>query len=111
MISPHKPEVKRSPRGMLEPRPFVAILLLTALYLPPHSTGASLPRQRVRQAAPREEIVVLVNRQRSAAGLRPLRVHPILMAEAQRFSRVQARLGRLSHRGDNGTTAGQRIRR
>ena len=96
---------------MLVPRPFVAILLLTALYLPPLSTEATLPRQRARPAAPREQIVGLVNRQRTAAGLRSVRANAILMAEAQRFSGVQARLGRLTHRGDDGTTAGRRLTR
>jgi uncharacterized protein YkwD len=55
--------------------------------------------------------VELVNAERIAAGLPTLVVHDMLMAEAQRFSAVQASLGTLSHRGNDGTTAGQRLTR
>jgi uncharacterized protein YkwD len=53
----------------------------------------------------------LINGQRLAAGLQPVTANAILMREAQRFSRVQASLGRLSHRGVDGTTGGQRLTR
>ena len=92
-------------------RRFFALLVVAALVVP--LAGASV------QAAPRPaaasptfaRIIALVNRHRAAANLRPVTVHPILMAEAQRFSSVQAELGRLSHRGVDGTTAGQRLAR
>jgi uncharacterized protein YkwD len=56
-------------------------------------------------------MIALVNEQRRAAGLRPVHANAFLMAEARRFSGVQARLGYLSHRGDDGSTAGQRLTR
>ncbi len=56
-------------------------------------------------------VVELINAERAQAGLPALRVHSMLMAEAQRFSGVQADLGALSHRGNDGSTAGQRLTR
>ena len=78
-----------------------------------------IPAVRTTQAAPRKidisplagRIIELVNVQRMAAGLPSVTVNPTLMVEAQRFSAVQADLGRLSHRGNDGTTAGQRFTR
>lgn len=80
-----------------------------------------IPAARATQAAPRPinismsplagRIIELVNVQRMGAGLAPVTVNPTLMAEAQRFSVVQADLGRLNHRGNDGTTAGQRFTR
>jgi len=80
-----------------------------------------IPAARATQAAPRTtnitmspvagRIVELVNGHRRVAGLPPVTVNPTLMVEAQRFSAVQAGLGRLSHRGNDGTTAGQRFTR
>ena len=92
-------------------RRFVASLVFAALFVP--LAGASI------QAAPRSaaasptfaRIIALVNMHRASANLRPVTAHPILMAEAQRFSAVQARLGYLSHRGVDGTRAGQRLTR
>jgi uncharacterized protein YkwD len=56
-------------------------------------------------------LVELINHQRAKAGLGPVKVNTLLVAEAQRFSGVQAGLGRLSHRGVDGTNAGQRLTR
>ena len=56
-------------------------------------------------------IVELVNVQRASRNLTLVKVNPLLVMEAQRFSGVQARLGRLSHRGVDGSNAGQRLTR
>lgn len=56
-------------------------------------------------------VVDVVNVHRRAKRLVLVRLNAILTKEAQRFSGVQARLGRLSHRGDDNTTGGQRLTR
>ncbi len=87
-----------------------ALLVFAALFVP------SLPISSTAAAAPARSpyagrLVELVNARRAQAGLRPLRINVILMTEAQRFSRVQADMGRLSHRGIDNTTAGRRLAR
>ncbi len=87
---------------------FFALLVLSALVVPATRTSAAAPRrQTISPVAAR--IVELVNAERAAAGLKPVTINPLLMAEAQRFSAVQAELGRLSHRGLDNTNAGQRL--
>ena len=88
------------------PRFFYALLVVAALFVPVVRTSveAAPARTTVR-------IVDLINAERAAAGLGPLTVDPILANEAQRFSGVQAQLGKLSHRGTDGTNAGQRLTR
>lgn len=56
-------------------------------------------------------IVELINARRARAKLASVRVNTTLMAAAQSFSTVQASLGRLSHRGVDNTSAGQRLSR
>ena len=88
-------------------RYFFALLVLAALVVPATRTSAAAPRQSVSPVAAR--IVQLVNAERAAAGLKPVTINLVLMTEAQHFSAVQAELGRLSHRGVDNTTAGQRL--
>ena len=92
-------------------RYFFAFLVLAALYVPSfHANAQAAPaRQTVDPVAAR--VIELINQERAAARLAPLSIHPVLMAEAQRFSGVQAELGMLSHRGIDNTTAGQRLTR
>ena len=93
-------------------RPMLAICaLVLALAGPVPRLAASTRTHQTSSVAVPLQIIALVNAERQAAGVRPLTLHPILMAEAQRFSRVQAGLGTLSHRGDDNTTAGQRLTR
>jgi uncharacterized protein YkwD len=56
-------------------------------------------------------VIALINARRAAAGLYPVVLQGTLQAEAQRFSAVQAHLGRITHRGTDGSTAGQRLTR
>ena len=89
------------------------VLLLAALILPAfHSTAQAAPtgpRKTPRRSTIVARIIDLVNTERLAAGLPPLTVSTPLVLEAQRFSAVQADMGTLSHRGNDGTTAGQRL--
>ena len=90
---------------------FVFALLLSMTLAAPftatavHATPAPAPI-----SAEAASVINLGNAQRAAAGLPLLTVHPVLMAEAQRFSAVQAQLGGLNHGGNDGTTPGQRLR-
>jgi uncharacterized protein YkwD len=90
-------------------RSLLAIIVFIALFVPAVRAQAAPIQPKPSASATR--IVQLVNQRRAAAGLKPLRVNSLLMREAQRFSGVQAALGRLSHRGTDGTTAGQRLTR
>lgn len=56
-----------------------------------------------------QRIVDLVNIRRREVGLRPLSVHPTLMACAQQYSDVQASRATISHTGPDGSTPGQRL--
>jgi uncharacterized protein YkwD len=85
-------------------------LLLAALFVPAvRTTAHAAAPAAVDPIAAR--IVELVNQQRAVAHLAPVTMNETWMAEAQRFSGVQASLGYLSHRGVDGTTAGQRLTR
>ncbi len=91
-------------------RKIFALVLFVSLFLPALRHVEAAPRQLdISPLAGR--IVALVNVQRAAAGLQPVTVNAVLMAEAQRFSGIQADLGTLSHRGNDGTNAGQRLTR
>ena len=89
-------------------RRLVLIVLLAAVFLPLPQAHAA-PRPAADSAL--GQIITLVNVHRAAARLQPLTLNRTLMSEAQRFSAVQASIGRLSHRGVDGTTAGQRLTR
>ena len=88
-----------------------AVLVLFALLVPSVHTTVHAAPSRVAVSADAARVVQLINVRRAAAGLRPVTINATLMAEAQRFSRVQAALGRLTHRGADNTTAGQRLTR
>ena len=86
-------------------------VLIAALFAPAtHAAVSAAPRQGAVNATA-ARIIELINRNRAAAGLAPVSAHGTLMAEAQRFSGVQAQLGRVSHRGVDGTTGGRRLTR
>ncbi len=86
-------------------RYFYALLVFAALFIPAiDSTAHAASPEATR-------VVALVNARRAAAGLQPVTINATLMAESQRFSGVQASLGRLSHRGVDNTTGGQRLTR
>jgi uncharacterized protein YkwD len=90
----------------------LVILMLIAAFVVPvsHAAVSAAPRQGAVNPTARR-IIELINRNRAAAGLAPVSAQGTLMAEAQRFSGVQAQLGRVSHRGVDGSTAGQRLTR
>lgn len=54
-------------------------------------------------------VLELINYERAMASLPPVTINITLMNEAARFSGVQAAIGTLSHAGNDGTTAGQRL--
>lgn len=54
-------------------------------------------------------VLELVNNERAMASLPPVTINMTLMNEAGRFSGVQAAMGTLSHSGNDGSTAGQRL--
>jgi uncharacterized protein YkwD len=89
-------------------RKLFALILFFSLFVPAVQAQAA-SRTNVTPMAAR--IVELVNARRTAAGLRPLTINATLMNEAQRFSGVQAAMGTISHRGNDGTNAGQRLAR
>ncbi len=88
-------------------RTFFALIIFIALFVPAVRTQAASFQPR--PSATAERIVQLVNERRAAAKLKPLTVNSVLMTEAQRFSGVQAEMGKISHRGTDGTNAGQRL--
>ncbi len=93
-------------------RRFASFLLLAGLLVP--TSGAiveAAPHHRMVADPTLARIILLINANRAAAGLAPVFAQDMLMAEAQRFSGIQASLGRLSHRGVDGTNAGQRLHR
>ena len=89
-------------------RRLILIVLLAAVFLPFTETYAA---RRPAANPALGQIITLVNARRAAVRLHPLTVNWTLMNEAQRFSGVQASIGRLSHRGVDSTTAGQRLTR
>lgn len=90
-------------------RLFFACIIVLALFVP--AVRGQAASFQPSPGAITIDIVHLVNQRRVAAGLDPLIVNAILMAEAQRFSAVQAEMGRLSHRGTDGSNAGLRLSR
>ena len=90
-------------------RYYFVLMLFVALVVPTVRTQAA--PQQLRPSATATRIVQLINQKRAAAGLKPLVVNSLLMGEAQRFSAVQAAMGKISHRGIDGTNAGLRLTR
>jgi uncharacterized protein YkwD len=88
----------------------VLLFICAAFLLAPFRTTQAAPA-RAELTPFTSRVIDLINVERAHAGLHALRVHDMLMAEAQRFSGVQASMGRLSHRGNDGSTAGQRLTR
>jgi uncharacterized protein YkwD len=90
-------------------RYLAVVAMIGMLLVPSFRSVAHAASTTPRQNTTTVRIVELANAQRVAVGLKPLTPHPVLMAEAQRFSVIQANLGTLSHRGNDGTNAGQRL--
>jgi uncharacterized protein YkwD len=67
--------------------------------------GAACPATRG------QEVLDAVNRARSQRGLPPMRPHAALARAASAHSADQARMGRLSHTGSDGSSVGERVRR
>ena len=57
------------------------------------------------------DMLALVNAERSARGLAPMRYDDRLVRAAQQHSEDQARAGRLSHTGSDGSTVARRVDR
>jgi len=57
----------------------------------------------------RAATLCLLNRQRVAVGLRPLRVQPALQRAASRYARLMVRMGFFNHVSPGGSTMSQRI--
>jgi uncharacterized protein YkwD len=90
-------------------RKLFALILFFSLFVP--AVQAQAASREAARSATTVRIVNLVNARRATAGLRPLAINATLMREAQRFSGVQAAMGTISHRGNDGTNAGQRLAR
>jgi uncharacterized protein YkwD len=56
-----------------------------------------------------EQIVTLVNRERAAAGVAPVALHPALNSAAQAHSNEQAARNLMTHYSANGSNGGQRM--
>lgn len=84
----------------------IAAVLSLLFVLPPAKAGAGTVRLTCQEKA----IVVLVNKQRTRRGLKPLRVRPSLSRAARLHSRDMARLQYFSHTSRNGRSPGQRMR-
>jgi uncharacterized protein YkwD len=92
----------------------LAFLFVLMGYVTPASSAMAAPKtgsSKARVSAQMLQIVELVNIRRREAGLRPLSVHPTLMACAQRYSEVQAAQGAINHTGPDGSNPGQRLTR
>ena len=92
---------------------FALALLLTVLgygsmAAPAHAAPAQQPG-RAPLSQQLQRIVELVNARRREANLRPLSVHPTLVACAQQYSAVQAAQSGINHTGPDGSTPGQRL--
>jgi uncharacterized protein YkwD len=71
----------------------------------PPASGSTCPATRG------QEVLDAVNRERSRHGLPPVVAHSALARAATAHSADQARQGRLSHTGSDGSTVGQRLQR
>jgi uncharacterized protein YkwD len=71
----------------------------------PPNSHSSCPATRA------QEVLDAVNRERSRHGLPPMLAHAALARAASAHSADQARQGRLSHTGSDGSTVGQRLQR
>jgi uncharacterized protein YkwD len=71
----------------------------------PSAPGAACPATRG------QEVLDAVNRARSQQGLPAMRPHAALARAASAHSADQARLGRLSHAGSDGSSVGERVQR
>jgi len=89
----------------------VAVLFLATLFVPSVRSSTQAATIAPQNRATIRRIIELINVERAAADLPALTIHPLLMAEAQRFSGVLAIVGTVSHRGNDGTNAGQRLTR
>ena len=83
-----------------------ALAFIAFVVVPFRAQAAQAPAALTPMTA---RIVELVNTERAQAGLPALRANSVLIAEAVRFSAVQADLETLSHRGNDDTNAGQRL--
>lgn len=71
----------------------------------------STPLTSLSRASERRAVRCVVNEQRAAAGLRPLRAHRALMRAAQRHSRDMAANGFFAHSASDGAGLSSRVRR
>ena len=94
-------------------RRFVAFILFASVFalVAPVSTAAAAIVRQPAVDPTLSRIVELVNVHRARAGLGPVTMNATLMNEAGRFSGVIAALGRIDHRGNDGSNAGQRLTR
>lgn len=84
----------------------IAAVLSVLFVLPPATAGAGT----VRLTSQEKAIVVLINKQRTKRGLKPLRVRASLTKAARLHSRDMAKWRYFSHTSRNGRTPSQRIR-
>lgn len=87
----------------------VAVLAALILFAATSQTAVYAAPSTPAQSRTVARIIQLVNQRRAEAGLKPMVANGVLMAEAQRFSVVQSQIGGVSHRGVDGTNAGQRL--
>jgi uncharacterized protein YkwD len=76
------------------------------------SAQAGLPLTEIQSSSAggfAKQLLALVNQQRRGAGLKPVKLNPLLTASAQAHSQDMALNDFFSHRGSNGSTAESRI--
>lgn len=93
------------------PKRIVVLLVFLVLIAPSIRSSAQAAPGQYDASRVAIRVVELVNAQRAAVGRPPVVLNMTLLVEAQRFSEVQARLGRLSHSGDDNSTLMDRLRR
>ncbi|MHB8624913.1 MAG: CAP domain-containing protein [Aggregatilineales bacterium] len=92
-----------------------ALIVCVLLIGTPHAsvrsqqTGTTCPEDAALQASQEPDIVALVNKGRTAAGLGTVSINKMLTAAAQRQSNDMASKDFLDHTGSDGSTASQRM--
>ncbi|GAA3205322.1 sigma-70 family RNA polymerase sigma factor [Actinocorallia longicatena] len=81
----------------------------TSVETPPRLLRRSAPPPPTRAATPADEVVRLVNAERSKKGCRPVTTDPRLTRSAQAHSAEMARRREMTHTGANGSSPGDRI--
>jgi uncharacterized protein YkwD len=85
--------------------PLVAALVAVACAVPVTAAHAATSAEGA------DTVVAMVNQERREAGCDPVTVDGRLTTAAQKHSKDQAEMGKMTHTGSDGSTAGQRVTR